>query len=523
MRHDGPHPFNVAHSHCYQLLGQSGKDYMDRIWAHSVRNQQLFTSKSGFDSGPYYVSSGVWGQCPQDGNQWEIARVGVMAHELCHNLGVSTRMHLNLRTLLPILTYQILYIASRSPKCWLLRASWYMWGRSNNQKPPMMGAWSRYHIGFVKARRITSSGTYQLNPFCETNTVYRIDHNMPDGEYFLIENRHYDCYYDDELEDYAANGSMNRNGAAIWHVDETDLLGLDAYGKEVIGYYTDAYPGNNKYPARHFEVALVQGDGEWDIEKRTNMGDKRDLFKQAPAATHPDTGHKIGSSGVVLNNGVQKPSPSTRSYAYGRLAIEFGPGDHTMTMTVTLEGDPVPEPSPEPSPAPTTRPTPKPSSAPTQRPTPDPSPAPTPQPTREPSPAPTSQPTPHPSLAPTPQPIPEQATRPSTTNSPTTRLPPTTRPPITLPPPTQPPTTRAPTNAIAAVTTSDNSMKITRLVLVDAVANEDIPGGLSCLPYACTGGSKLLDIRAEYEGGLKSVKFSITGPSIQENRVEKYV
>lgn len=75
----------------FGTLGMSGKDYMDHIWSHTVRNQYLFTSQSGVDSGPYYVASGVWSRCPSDGSgkPWSIARVGVMAHKMCHNLKVS--------------------------------------------------------------------------------------------------------------------------------------------------------------------------------------------------------------------------------------------------------------------------------------------------------------------------------------------------------------------------------------------------------------------------------------------------
>lgn len=70
---------------------ENKKDYTDRIWSHSVRNQYLFTSESGVDSGHYFVASGVWSLCPKDGeqNRWSIARVGVMAHEMCHNLKVN--------------------------------------------------------------------------------------------------------------------------------------------------------------------------------------------------------------------------------------------------------------------------------------------------------------------------------------------------------------------------------------------------------------------------------------------------
>jgi hypothetical protein len=128
-----------------------------------------------------------------------------------------------------------------------------MWGRSFDQKPHMLGAWARFRKGWVEPIRITSSGTFQLMASCDSPTVYRIDHNMPDGEYFLVENCHWSCYYDESLQDYTGNpsGPRDKNGAAIWHVDETDLLGWDAFGKEIIDYETSGYPGHNDFPSRH--------------------------------------------------------------------------------------------------------------------------------------------------------------------------------------------------------------------------------------------------------------------------------
>lgn len=72
-------------------------------------------------------------------------------------------------------------------------------------------------MGWVEAVRITSSGTYSMEPSCESNTVYRIDENMPDGEFLLIENRHWSCYYDSDLKEHpnSSSGEHDRNGAAI--------------------------------------------------------------------------------------------------------------------------------------------------------------------------------------------------------------------------------------------------------------------------------------------------------------------
>jgi hypothetical protein len=226
----------------------------------------------------------------------------------------------------------------------------------------------------------------------------------------------------------------------------------------------------------------MQGDGEWDIERRENLGDRRDLFKRAPL--HGDASYKISSSGVVQNDGDRKSSPSTRSYALGRfqdtgITIEFGPGNYTMKMTVTLEGSAngasaTPRPTPSPTPSPTPRPTEKPTPWPTPRPTEKPTPQPTPKPNPSPTPKPTKAPVPaksEPTPFPTPWPTPQEA------------------------------------------------MEITRLALVDADSGEYIQGGFDCVPHACTGAAKRFDIRAETSGPVQSVQLTLSGP-VQESRVE---
>lgn len=331
-------------------------------------------------------------------------------------------------------------------------------------------------MGWTNPIRISSSGTYEIKPSCESGAnVYLIDHRMPNGEYFLIENRHHSCYYDEELRDYTgADGGKDRNGAAVWHVDESHELGWDNNGNEIISYASVGYPGLNGYPRRHFEVALVQGDGEWDIEKRENKGDRKDLFKRTYGESHSLASYKIGPSGVVQNGGTTKPSPSTRSYALGRfvdtgITLEFGPGEKTMTMTVTLEGSNPPKkpqtPGPSPSPTPVP-PTPRPTKAPTKAPTPRPTPFPTPVPL-------------------TPRPTPQAPSQ-------------------------KPPTPNPPTAGF---------MEVKSFKLVDAVTGDDISGGLYCAPYACTGSAKLFDIRAETSGPVQSVTFTLTGP-INESRIE---
>ena len=95
------------------------------------------------------------------------------------------------------------------------------------------------------------------------NTLYKFEHPTAANEYYLMENRQKtgrDTYIPDA-------------GLAIWHIDTL---------------------GNNDWedmtPERHYEVTLVQADGDWDMENDRNYGDSTDLWA-APGYTEctPDT------------------------------------------------------------------------------------------------------------------------------------------------------------------------------------------------------------------------------------------
>lgn len=79
-------------------------------------------------------------------------------------------------------------------------------------------------------------------------------HEKSQTEYFIIENRFREGR-DQHLSD---------SGLAIWHVDHL---------------------GSNNHqagtPSSHYECALMQADGEKDLERAENIGDDKDLFKAA--------------------------------------------------------------------------------------------------------------------------------------------------------------------------------------------------------------------------------------------------
>lgn len=94
---------------------------------------------------------------------------------------------------------------------------------------------------------------------------------MPEGEYFLVENR-FDTGFDVDLRHFSSKRFKDRMGAALWHIDETGVLGKDASNRDVIDYRTQSFPGDGIFPAVHYKVALVQADGRFQLEQSKNRG-----------------------------------------------------------------------------------------------------------------------------------------------------------------------------------------------------------------------------------------------------------
>ena len=217
-----------------------------------------------------------------------------------------------------------------------------MWGWYANQwYPPLMGAWSKLKLGWTNVVHVAGAETHKfmLGPACTHGEILYIDHRLKDGEYFLVEYR-FPCGFDTELSHHSS-WMKDRSGGAIWHIDESGLLNN-------IDYYSEGIPANGE-SLQHYKVALVQGDGNFNMETPDlaytdlgNKGDRTDLFMNCDY----DCGKakKIDNSGTTKADGTFIVEPSTRGYAGGQMydtgiTIEVGGYAATMAFTVTLEGD----------------------------------------------------------------------------------------------------------------------------------------------------------------------------------------
>jgi hypothetical protein len=137
-----------------------------------------------------------------------------------------------------------------------------------------------------------------------------ISEGYPSGEYLLIENRQ-PCGFET---------AMTQGGLAIFHIDENanNILGHP----EQVGW-----PQN----ANHYEVALLQADSTYGLEKSINRGDGVDAF-------HAGGVNSIGPYGTSAGS----QFPNTQSYQGGTVVdtevtiSNIGAAGPSMSFDVTI-------------------------------------------------------------------------------------------------------------------------------------------------------------------------------------------
>lgn len=260
-----------------------GTYYTSRIWSHRWAIQPAWISAEGVRVFDYHISPGVWGT---SGSQ--IGRIGVIAHETGHFFG------------LPDL-YDTDGTGEGIGSYGLMANSW---GFDGSQKyPPHFSPWSKIRLGWLTPVIITQAGNYSL-PAVETSpTVFKITAGYPAGEYLLVENR----------QPTGFDGAMPQGGLAIWHIDDLKT-----------SYNDEGYPGQANWPnnGKHYRVALLQADGQYEMERGIDRGDRYDVYHAGGVA-------KIGPTTLPNTDAYQ----SGNVYPTGHILSAISASGPTMSFT----------------------------------------------------------------------------------------------------------------------------------------------------------------------------------------------
>jgi hypothetical protein len=212
----------------------------------------------------------------------------------------------------------------------------YPYGNSNDgYLPNSLSVWAKTAIDWLTCQDVTTSGTYTLKAAALAADCIKIQlqpgESTEDGkskeEYLLIENRQ-QLGFDVELW---------KSGVVIYHIDnaadEQYARGFPGQGGwpgngvsgftvsmlwYCIGNWRSSYHFENVLfeLQRHYQVAVLQADGLYEMEKNENNGNEGDIFVSGMSLgpnqdgnTYPNTdmyqGGDIKKSGVVIDIGDQ--------------------------------------------------------------------------------------------------------------------------------------------------------------------------------------------------------------------------
>ena len=164
------------------------------------------------------------------------------------------------------------------------------------QFPGLISPFNKMEMGVLDPIEITGDGTYFARPSALYPDIYIIKSPYPAGEYLLIENRQ------PLLSDIDIWSS---GGIVIYHIDEN----VGGYGNKYRGGpFLDGWPGNGD----HYKVAVLQADGNYDLERNVNVGDAGDFWKP---------GQMLGPGNGELVATDSGTYPNTDSYMNGNIQV----------------------------------------------------------------------------------------------------------------------------------------------------------------------------------------------------------
>ncbi|GBG32174.1 Hypothetical Protein FCC1311_083992 [Hondaea fermentalgiana] len=276
--------FTVIHSgHGAETGGSSSSQ---RIWSHKWRLSPSYYSDDDVKVSKYAANPGRWGSSGND-----ISRIGVISHEMTHFFGVPD-------------LYDTTSASKGIGRYGLMSDAWGIDG--SQRYPPSMSAWTKVQLGVVDPIVITDEGTYSITAAQDggDDSVYRINYYDASGsqqkDYILIENR--------QAKGFDA---LLQGGLLIYHCDT-----------KITSNSFVSYPGDANWPTYHYMVAVIQADGNYDLEKNTNTGEAADWWFKGRAALS-DTSTPSLNSYYLIEDGV----------CSGHILSDFSASADTMTFT----------------------------------------------------------------------------------------------------------------------------------------------------------------------------------------------
>lgn len=242
------------------------------VWSHKwkfyeeidgEKTPMEYISGEGIKVHAYHISPALWGYY---GN--EIGRVGVIAHETAHFLGLNDLYDNDI---------------GAGIGYWSLMAN--AWGFDRSQQyPPFLDPFSKGELGWASFTELTEpENGIVVTPSYNSHTYYKITKGFPEGEYLIIENRQQEGF--DEL--------ISQAGLLVWHIDT-----LKENNRE------EGYPGQFGWPEnnKHYKVALLGADGTYHLEKGSNPGDAGDVFHEG-GVTSLDSSSDVFPNTAAYQNG----------------------------------------------------------------------------------------------------------------------------------------------------------------------------------------------------------------------------
>jgi M6 family metalloprotease-like protein len=257
--------------------GSCGGASNNHFWAHRSSLGGVSTADPAAGGGvirirDYVMQSGVGGAGGCDVGS--PVAIGTSAHEFGHGLGLPD------------------FYDVAGPTEGI--GHWGLMGSGNwrtQQSPARMTPWSLNELGWITVVSVTSNTSLTLPPITTSRTAYALraaDPN-PRGEYLLLENRQ--GLLSDSAVIRAHCGTSGfvfpancGGGLAIWHVDSSKIAG--------------SMPINQVNSGSIHGLALVQADGNGDLDTPTNRGDAGDVW---PGISGADTFDSLSTPSARKN------------------------------------------------------------------------------------------------------------------------------------------------------------------------------------------------------------------------------